>query len=221
MRLLNAFVARALNAALGRFDAFWDLRPYSAVELVSAEDIVRKTAYALANPAAAGLVRSGRLWPGLWSDPERIGGAPIEIPRPNHFFSDRGTFPEKVTLKLTAPPAFASATEFRERVLDALGELEKAAGEKYATKGFLGAAKVLRQSPWKRPSSAQPRRVLSPRVAAGDKWQRIEALTRLKKFFRDYRQAWNDWRAGKRDVVFPAGTYLMRVLHGVPCAAAG
>jgi hypothetical protein len=41
------------------------------VKLVSARDIVDKTAYVLANPVAAGLVASGSAWPGLWSAPER------------------------------------------------------------------------------------------------------------------------------------------------------
>jgi hypothetical protein len=46
-------------------------------------------------------------------------------------------------------------------------------------------------------------------------------LASLAEFLRSYREAFEAWREGVRDVVFPAGTYLMRVLHGAPCAGAG
>jgi hypothetical protein len=62
---------------------------------------------------------------------------------------------------------------------------------------------------------------LNPRVAARDKWKRIEALGRLVEFLRSYRSAWAAWRAGETEVTFPYGTYWMRVAHGVPCAGFG
>ena len=54
-----------------------------------------------------------------------------------------------------------------------------------------------------------------------DKWRRIEALSRLVEFLRAYREAWAAFKAGARDVLFPAGTYLLRVVHGARCAAPG
>jgi hypothetical protein len=86
-------------------------------------------------------------------------------------------------------------------------------------RGFLGRARVLAQKPFARPAPGEPRRKLNPRVAARDKWKRIEALSRLSGFLRAYRNAWTAMRAGVRDVVFPAGTYLLRIEHGVQCAA--
>jgi hypothetical protein len=56
-------------------------------------------------------------------------------------------------------------------------------------------------------------------VAARDQWKRIEALGRLVEFLARYREAWRARRGGARDVVFPAGTYQLRVEHGVCCAA--
>ncbi len=58
-------------------------------------------------------------------------------------------------------------------------------------------------------------------MPARDKWKRIEALGRLKAFLRDYREALAKLRQGIDGVVFPRGTYQIRVLLGVPCAAAG
>lgn len=220
-RDLNALVARALNASLGRWESFWAPGSYSAVRLVSPQDIVDKTAYVLANPVSAGLVRTGRLWPGPWSDPDRIGAQPVELRRPRHFFAEDGDVPPKATLELSAPRGFASPAEFRGRVLAALAEREKEAEARFGRRGFVGVAGVLEQNPRARPTSVEPRRNLSPRVAARNTWKRIDALLRVKEFVRAYRAAWTARRAGDPGVVFPAGTYLLRVLHGVPCAAVG
>jgi REP-associated tyrosine transposase len=220
---LDALVARAMNASLGRWEAFWAPSSYSAVTLVSAEDIVRKTAYVLANPAAAGLVRRGREWPGLWSAPARIGGEALSARRPTTFFRAKGYLPESAELALTVPPGFASADAFREQLCAALAELEERAARDVRAegRGFLGAAKVLAQKPWARPASSEPRRQLRPRVAALDKWKREEALSRLVEFVRAYRVAWAALRAGARDALFPHGTYQLRISLGVRCAAAG
>jgi hypothetical protein len=44
---------------------------------------------------------------------------------------------------------------------------------------------------------------------------------RLRSFLQAYREALSKLRAGVKDVVFPHGTYRLRVLLGVRCAAAG
>jgi REP element-mobilizing transposase RayT len=216
-QFLDALVARALNASLGRWEAFWAPNSYSAVALVSPSDVVDKAAYVLANPVAAGLVRSGRLWPGLWSAPERIGAEALEARRPRHFFDAEGALPETASLQLTPPPGFASAAEFRDQLVAALSDRE-AQAQREARGGFLGVARVLAQKATGRPAPGEPRRAMNPRVAAGDRWKRIEALGRLVGFLRSYRSAWVARRAGRADATFPPGTYLLRVLHGVPCA---
>jgi len=214
---LDALVARAVNASLGRWEAFWDPNSYSAVTLVSPSDVVDKAAYVLANPAAAGLVRTGRLWPGLWSAPERIGGDAFEVARPKHFFDPKGSLPEKAILQLEPPPGF-TAEEFRVQIAANLGAREaEAAGN--ARGGFLGVARVLAQKPTTQPRSGEPRRTLNPRVAGRDKWKRIEALGRLVEFLCQYRSALAARRKGNANTIFPCGTYLLRVAHGVPCGA--
>jgi REP element-mobilizing transposase RayT len=217
-RFLNGFVARAVNALHGRWEAFWDPRSFSAVRLVSPDDIVNEVAYTLANPVLSGLVRTARIWPGAWSDPERFGAGPMEVSRPGGFFAEGGAFPEKDALELTVPPGFSSAEEFRDRVLAAMAAKEREGHEKHGGK-FLGVKAALAQDPFGCPRSFEPRRGLSPRIAARDKWKRIEALLRLKTFVDAYREAWAARRAGNLNAVFPAGTYLMRVLHGAPCEA--
>jgi REP-associated tyrosine transposase len=221
-QLLDALLARALNASLGRFEDYWASGSYSAVKLVSSGDVVDKTAYVLANPVAAGLVGTGSAWPGLWSAPARIGGDGYVVKRPKHFFDPKGGLPDEVTLELTVPPGFENGDRFRDELVPALEAREADARRLWRARGgFLGVARVLAQKPTARPKSREPRRALNPRVAARDKWKRIEALGRLLEFLRAYRVAWTARQAGDFDVVFPHGTYLLRVLHGVPCAGAG
>ncbi len=221
-QFLDALVARAMNASLGRWEAFWAPNSYSAVRLLSPSDVVDKTAYVLANPVAAGLVGSGSAWPGLWSAPEHIGGAALSAQRPKHFFEPKGGLPDEVELHLTTPPGFESAEQFRAELGRALDAREADARSRWRARGgFLGVARVLAQRPTARPAPGEPRRALNPRVAGRDKWKRIEALGRLVEFLRAYRVAWNSYRDGRPDAVFPHGTYLLRVAHGVPCAGVG
>jgi REP element-mobilizing transposase RayT len=216
-QFLASFVARAINESLGRWETFWAPSSYSAVVLGSREDVVAKAAYVLANPVAAGLVREGQLWPGLWSRPDDIGTT-IRVKRPEHFFDEEGFLPEHVDLELVVPAGFSSTREFIERLR---AELSRQEEEGRAKNGdFLGATRVRAQSPFARPRPGEPRRQLSPRVAARDKWRRIELLGRLKSFLSAYSAALSAWRRGVKDPVFPAGTYLMRVAHGVACASA-
>ncbi len=220
---LDALVARALNASYGRWESFWAPGSYSAVALLSPEDIVDKAAYVLANPVAAGLVKHGRDWPGLWSAPERIGAGPLDVTRATHFFRPCGSMPATAALELTCPPGFEDPEEFRSRLSAALASREEQAALALAGEGrsFLGKKKILAQNPTSRPAPVEPRRSLSPRIAGRDKWKRIEALARLVEFVRAYREARAALTQGIRDVIFPAGTYLLRVVHGVRCLAPG
>ena len=217
---LDSLVARALNASLGRWESFWAPASYSAVALQSPDDIVEKAAYVLANPAAAGLVRRGRDWPGLWSDPQRVGRGVIEVERPAVFFRTGGGMPETISLELTPPPGFEAPGDFESQLTSALAAREQQAALQLSSEGraFIGEKRVLAQSPRARPTPGEPRRMLKPRVAARDKWKRIEALCRLGEFLRAYREAWAALKAGVRDAVFPAGTYWLRVAHGVRCS---
>jgi putative transposase len=222
MQYLDSLVARAVNASLGRWEGFWSSEAsYSAVSQGDPEDIVRKAAYVLANPVSAGLVRTARQWPGLWTAPEQLGAATLVALRPNVFFSPKGDMPERAEFVLTTPPGFSSAAEFQALVAAALNELEAEKQRELDARGFLGASRARLQSPFARPSSGAPRRALNPRIAARDKWKRIEAITRLGAFLHAYRSAWKQRRDGLRDVLFPAGTYQLRIEHGVPCAAPG
>ena len=121
-QFLDSLVGRAMNALLGRSEHFWGPPSFSAVALNDPSDVVDKVAYLLANPVAAGLVRRGRMWPGLWSAPEQFGAGALEFERPARFFRKQGarSLPERAVLRLVTPPGFDSPERFRRAVRDAL-----------------------------------------------------------------------------------------------------
>jgi REP element-mobilizing transposase RayT len=222
-RYLDSLLARSFNAMLGRWETFWAPGSYSAVALETPADVLDKIAYVLANPVAAGLVRRASEWPGLWSAPEMIGAGPVIVKRPKHFFREDGPMPETAKLELVCPPGFESVEAFREQLIAAITAREDEAAGRLASEGrsFAGAATVLAQDPLASPRTFEPRRGLNPRIASRDPWKRIEAIQRLKTFLAEYRMAWEAFTSGLRETVFPAGTYWMRVIYGVPCAASG
>jgi len=222
-QFFDSMVARSMNARLGRWEHFWAPPSYSAVALQGPSDVIDKVAYLLANPVSAGLVRRGRMWPGLWSAPLQMGAEPIEFKRPTPFFREQGAtaLPERASLSLVLPPGFDSPQPFRRAVIDALEVREETAALALAQqrRGFLGVPGVLAQRPFASPPRPEPRRGLNPRLACKDTWRRIQALGHLLQFLHDYRRALRAWRSGASTVLFPAGTYLMRVSHRAPCAA--
>lgn len=222
LQYLDSLVARAMNASYGRWESFWAPGSFSGVVLAGSEDVVEKCAYALANPVAAGLSASGCEWPGLWSPPEAVGTTWRTFQRPDHFFSANGGMPQRAALELAPPPGFEVGA-FRALLAARLVEKESEAAQALARDGrrFMGAPRVLAQKHTDHPAPGAPRRKLNPRVAARDKWKRIEAIGRLKSFLAEYRVALAVLRAGIEGAVFPDGTYQLRVLFGVTCAGAG
>jgi len=220
-RYLDGLVARAINFAIGRWEAFWDPDSYSAVRLETTEAILEKVVYVLANPVAAGLVRHGSEWPGLWSGPRQLGAVPIVTERPKEFFRVDSSMPTSAQIQLDRPPGFETEASFGEALSKGLRAAEDRLAAELGRDGrsFLGVARVLAQKPSARPATGGPRRTLSPRVATRNKWKRIEALLRLAEFRRAYREALTAWKAGVREVLFPAGTWQMRVQHAVICAS--
>jgi REP element-mobilizing transposase RayT len=221
LQFFDALVARALNAHLGRSENFWAPDAVSAVALGSPRDVVDKAGYTLANPVAAGLVRSTRQWPGLWSAPDAIGAGAVSVRRPAHFFAEAGSLPDVIDLEIVEPPATTRPGEFREQVAAALAWREADAVRQREGLGFLGAARVLARPVTARPRTGETMGGLRPQAAARRTARRVEMLRGLADFVNAYRCALGAWRRGDRETRFPEGTYLMRVLHGALCIGAG
>ena len=85
---------------------------------------------------------------------------------------------------------------------------------------FLGRAGVLSHSFRKRAESFEPRRGPIPKVRARNRSLLRAMLARYSVFWAGYREALEAWRGGDRSVVFPFGTWGMRLFHGA-CVASG
>lgn len=218
LRHLDGLAAKAINALYGRKGYFWDDEEFNATLLDSPEDIFDRLVYVLANPVSAGLVRKGRQWPGLWSAPEDMGKT-LEFPRPGHYFNPEGQTPKLARLKLEIPAGLGPEEALRGRLTAALAAREQE--ESRRRMSVLGVARVLKQRVLDFPATKERSGSLKPRFAARDIGKRIELAIRLKTFLAEYREALLAWREMRSGVVFPEGTYLMRVAHGVRCAGAG
>jgi hypothetical protein len=151
-------------------------------------------------------------WPGVNGLTPLLAGRPLRATRPLHFFRPDGPMPDTVELRLTIPPGLGPETdvlaELRERV--AMVEAQGAAERQRTGRRVCGRRAVLAQS-WRcQPVNREPRRNLRPRVAAPNKWARIEALLRNRTFVREYMAARQQWREGVQVVLLPAavGSYF-------------
>ena len=211
LREVHRLTAKAMNAAQGQWENLWSAEPCSAVQLADDEDIIDKIAYVAANPVAAGLVARPEDWPGLsiWNEGTMVAT------KPQAYFRERGDCPDAVSLRVVPPP-WKHARDPRARIQAAIAYKVVQAHRKVRAsgRGFLGQAAVLTGSFIKRAVSFEPKRVVIPTVAAKNPKAR-KALLAIQTAFRSaYRRALDAWKSGVRDVVFPPGTWWMRVHHG-------
>ena len=196
----------------------WDNEPTSMVLLTTRQAVVEKIAYTLANPVAAGLVRHASEWPGAKVLVDELGGGVLRAARPEVYLDPTNPlWPEEATLEVSLPPAFAvdEVEDFRREVAAELARAEAKAHAERAREGVLGADRAGSVSPYERATSFEPVRALNPTFAVGrgsaDAWRRAAAAVRA--FRAAYRVALAQWCKGVRDVLFPEGTWWMRVFH--------
>jgi putative transposase len=217
---VHRLFAKHQNVLHGRWENFWASEQTSVVELVDDQDGLDKMVYTLTNPVKDHLVARAADWPGASSLTAQLNGHAIRVRRPRHFFRPDGRMPDEAVLEL-APlprsepmPASAALALLRERIeaaeQAAAGERERAGTE------VLGANAARMQRWFDRPTTVEPRRGLSPRVACRNLWRRIEALQRNKAFVAAYRTA-RELAARGIAVVFPAGTYWRHRFGGCRC----
>lgn len=216
LHLLDRHIACCMNASLERTENFWASTPASVVALETDDDVIDKIAYGIVNPTAAGLVEKPGHWPGIMT-PE--AGMKITVARPGVFFRARGKMPASLDLEIAVPQLASSdgieetVARLSERVEEKLCIARAAVAE--ANRTFLGREGVLATSWSDHASTPEAKRARQPRFAARDRAQRRSMRDRLRAFHSQYAGALVAWRGGNRAVIFPEGTYLMRVRHGV------
>lgn len=204
----------------------WDGQRTSAVTLETPDAIIQETAYVLANPVNAGLVEDEPEWPGAKSSLEQLGGGTITAKRPNFYFSGKNKqWRDEITLEFSLPPGVDDAEKFRRMVGAEYETLKKQAHKMMRASGrrFHGAKRAMLVSPLQRAKTPRPEGGLNPRFAVGrgNKEALMECIAKRREFINHYRRALERWRAGERDVVFPPGTWWMRVFHKVKTADMG
>jgi REP element-mobilizing transposase RayT len=199
----------------------WDHEATSVVRLVTHAALVEKIAYVLANPVAAGLVRSAREWPGVKVDVGEIGLGVLHASRPSAYLDpENPQWPEEATLPITLPPTIEQdrAEGFRREIAVELERQEAGARAEMQRRGFRfwGVERVRTISPHERATSFEAQRDRNPTFAVGREqggaWRAAAAAVRA--FRATCRAALERWRAGVRTVVFPAGTWWMHTFHG-------
>jgi putative transposase len=220
----HGLLARCQNTHLGRFENFWSSESSSVVHLAEPNDLLDKMVYTFVNPCAANLVDTAEEWPGVTTFTETITGGSLTARRPKYFFRTDGEMPETICLRISRPRGFrelaleAWASKVTERVR--AKEAEHQQRREAAGITVLGREKILEQDPFTCPLGQAPRSQLSPRVAAKNKWARIEALRRDRGFHEKYSAAFKGHIDGEVNVLFPFGTYWMAKFGKVACEAA-
>jgi putative transposase len=215
--------AKCQNALRGRWENFWSSEQTSVVRLAEPSDVLDKLTYALTNPVKDGLVERAHHWPGVTSLDPTLRGTTLSASKPKHFFREDGPMPETISLSISRPPGFErlAPAEFAELVAMRVRQVEDTVLAERRRTGarVLGRRAILAQRCTDRPGSHEPRRGLSPQVAARSRWSRIEALLRNKTFRAAYAAARTAFISGVRDVLFPCGTYWLRRFANATCVA--
>jgi putative transposase len=198
----------------------WERRQTSVVELCTRQAIVEKIAYTLANPVEAGLVRHAHEWPGAKTTVNDLGKDKLRTTRPGIYFSPKNTkWIPTGELDVSLPTSITDedAETFRNDVATELAKLENAAHQAIPAHKVLGAKRAARLPPETRITSREPMRQRNPTFAVGrgNASAFHNAACALRVFRASYRNALEAWRAGDRSITFPAGTYAMRMFHGV------
>jgi putative transposase len=240
MEELNSLLARALNALYGLQGTTIE-KGYNLVEVATNGKLVEHCVYTLANPCRANLVERCHQWHGVSS--RRLEyGVGITVNRPKHglwggpcrhvqraksqaskraSYGGRSKLPEQVTLLLTRPPIMSELSDgqLRSHIRERLHERERTIvddrrSRKLRVIGWAASSKVSVRAA---PKRTEERFGRVPSYSADTNEARISAWTRRRAFLERYYDALRRFVAGEWAIVFPAGTWLMRVRFGVAC----
>lgn len=226
LRDVNRGIANVVKALRGWRGPVFRPKP-NIVRLLTQEAIVDKIAYTVTNPVAAGAVQRFKDWPGLCEAAGLSRCPKKKAARPKYFFSNKGELPMSAKLRLELPFAVVDVhgqSRTHSMIAKAAARHEARAQEEVKRLGWkvFGHLHCLKLSPFRRAKAYEVFGAREPTFAVlgGGKALFAWAGKQLRIFRRGYREALEQWRNGKRNVLFPFGTWLMRVHHGARCEAA-
>lgn len=223
LRDLHRGVALVVQRIHGWSGAVFSQRPCQ-VRIHHEAALIDKIGYVLANPVARNGVVAPEAWPGLWS------GLKFEeksARRPDRGFSPRGRLPPASGLRFVLPDVLVSSrgrTGALRALRSAYERHQRLNRARVRQEGgrFLAPQACRRINPRAQSSAAEPKGSMTPQFATLGSGREgyLRAVRELREFRRAYREALEHFRKGLRDVLFPAGTFLMRSVLAVNCSSA-
>ena len=210
--------ARKRNLELDKRDKLWSSSRLNDMAVLDAAKALEQVLYVALQAVAAGLIERGGEREGFMVLP-RHWGKPMRFHRHKYCADD---MPETVEFTPMPPPGFEhlelqEAIDFFENLI-AEKELEYKKRRKGAP--VLGIDVVASRNPFWTPSTPSPMGQLNPTFTSSDPVRIRKAIERIKEFNKWHRQALTEFRKGKRNVEFPAGTVQMSRLAGCRSATA-
>lgn len=214
---LNKMTAKALNRHWGRWENLWATEQPSVVHCATPDDAFAQLVYILANCVNADAVDRVTDWPGTCSFGQTMTFKPKVVVRPECFFKKKSKrMPPTAVLEVKRIPGFErlSDEQYSARIARAVRLAENLARGRRAHDGarVQGRKAVLAAKPTDSPSTVhlRARGEIRPTLACKRKDLRAALLDALLAFREAYRDAWERYRGGATDVVFPTGTYRMK-----------
>lgn len=210
--------ARKRNLDLNRRENIWASKQPGDMVVLDLEKIIERVLYVALQPVAAGCVERAEEWTGFKILP-RNWGKPMRFKRPVWCGPD---MPEVVEFTPMPPPGFDHLP--LDQVIAFFEDLIAKEEKRYADERggpVLGIDYCEAISPFYTPKTSAPMRTLNPRFCTSDPKLLARALQRQRQFRGAHGFASKGLRAGRRDVVFPAGTVKIVHLAGVTCRPCG
>jgi hypothetical protein len=215
---------RMLSIKLGlhwdRTETTWAVEQANVVHCVEAHDRFRALLYVTTNPINENQVEHVHDWPGASSLSLMLSERTVTVKRPERFFKDSSKMPAEVELRCVRPEGFENLShdEWVEKLENAIASAEQSARAQRLEEGkrVLGRKTVLRAKHTDTPKTVLPRARVKPCLACKNPERRELEWEAIRTFRAKYRAMLEKLVAKVADVLFPAGTYRLRLL-GVPC----
>ena len=231
---------RDFHGVMGRFGSardgventkFWSADDGKEMEIGDMDALVDCVAYTLANPTKDFIVAKPEDWAGVMTPVEALGsGAGKVYERPKRFFDPDGMTSEAVMLGSDYPwelDELLPVAEFKVRVRARVdGYVAAAKAEVDAgRRRFSGVAEAKNLSVWhsaeralggeaKAAAESGRKAKAHKRVAAANQGRLQAMLESVLAFRAAHRKAWNAFRRGVYETMFPAGTWKAWRFYG-------
>lgn len=215
---LYSRITEVLNDHHDRSGPMWANCKPQRTRLLDDETIESKLLYAASNATWHGIEFRSRRWDGFCFSPEDVGKQ-IKVRCPQYLLDHYTSFPETHTYVVPKPTCYSDMTDakvrrhFRKR-----RNARELAISRERNKPFLGREKALEAGPDHIPEPTEDARDLQNLLFEGATEEATNAgLHDLDRFRREYTQAHKKFRAGRRGVRWPRGTWAMVAIHRCPC----